>query len=56
MAYKISSECVNCGACEGECPVSAISESGDVRVIDAEACISCGSCASVCPSEAISEE
>ena len=26
MAYKISDECIACGACEAECPVSAISE------------------------------
>lgn len=56
MAYKISDACVNCGACEPECPVSAISEKDSKRVIDAGTCISCGSCAGVCPSEAISEE
>ena len=56
MAYKISDACVNCGACEGECPVGAISEANGVRVIDADACISCGACAGVCPTEAISEE
>ena len=26
MAYKITDECIKCGACEAECPVSAISE------------------------------
>ena len=26
MAYKISDDCISCGACEAECPVSAISE------------------------------
>ena len=36
MAYTISDACVNCGACEGECPVSAISEKGSKREIDAE--------------------
>ena len=56
MAYKISDACVNCGACEGECPVGAISEANGARVIDADACISCGACAGVCPTEAISEE
>ena len=56
MAYKISDACVNCGACEGECPVSAISEANGARVIDADTCISCGACAGVCPTEAISEE
>ncbi len=55
MAYKIGDQCVNCGACEPECPVEAISEQGDKRVIDEGKCISCGSCASVCPAEAISE-
>ena len=56
MAYKISDACVNCGACEGECPVGAISEANGARVIDADACISCGACAGVCPTEAISED
>ena len=56
MAYKISDQCVNCGACEGDCPVGAISEQGDVSVINADTCISCGACAASCPAEAISEE
>ena len=56
MAYKISDACVNCGACEADCPVQAISESGNARKIDAEKCISCGACAASCPAEAISEE
>jgi ferredoxin len=28
MSYKITSECINCGACEPECPNSAIYEGG----------------------------
>lgn len=56
MAYKISDECINCGACEGECPLEAISEADGKRVIAADDCVSCGSCASVCPVGAISEE
>ena len=57
MAFKISADtCINCGACEGECPASAITEQDDKRAINADACVSCGSCASVCPVEAISEE
>lgn len=58
MAYVIDgSACLSCGACEGECPVGAISDSGDgTRVIDAGSCISCGSCASVCPASAIAAE
>ncbi|MBQ9631139.1 MAG: 4Fe-4S binding protein [Treponema sp.] len=56
MAFKIDkSLCVNCGTCEPDCPVGAISEADNARVIDADACISCGSCAGVCPTSAISE-
>ncbi|MDU7505448.1 MAG: 4Fe-4S binding protein [Clostridia bacterium] len=48
---------MSCGACEGECPVSAISANDDgIRVIDADACIDCGSCAAACPSECIDAE
>lgn len=55
MAFKITDQCVNCGACEADCPVGAISEAADTRVIDADKCISCGACAASCPSEAIEE-
>jgi ferredoxin len=53
MAHVISDECTNCGACESECPVEAISEQEDRRVIDADLCTDCGACAAVCPVEAI---
>lgn len=56
MAFKITEQCVNCGTCEPDCPVEAISEQSDVRVIDAGKCISCGTCAAECPAEAILEE
>jgi ferredoxin len=56
MAYKISDACVNCGACESECPAEAISEKDNVRVIDAGKCLDCGACAGSCPSDAISPE
>ncbi|MDY6915843.1 MAG: 4Fe-4S binding protein [Candidatus Cloacimonadota bacterium] len=42
-------ECINCGACEGVCPVSCISEVDEKRVINAEECIDCGACKEVCP-------
>ena len=29
MAYKITDECISCGACAAECPVEAISEGAD---------------------------
>ena len=35
MAYQISDDCISCGACAAECPVSAISEGDGKFVIDA---------------------
>lgn len=54
--FKITDNCVNCGACEPDCPVEAITEKDDKRVIDQEKCISCGTCVASCPAEAIVEE
>lgn len=48
MAYKISDDCIACGACEPECPVEAISPD-DIYCIDEDLCIECGACADVCP-------
>ena len=56
MAYKITDECIKCGACAEGCPVCAITEGDDKYVIDADTCISCGNCASVCPVSAPVEE
>ena len=53
MAYTINENCTNCGVCEPECPVNAISEKGDKRFINADDCTECGLCASVCPADAI---
>jgi Formate hydrogenlyase subunit 6/NADH:ubiquinone oxidoreductase 23 kD subunit (chain I) len=55
MAYKISDECIACGACAGQCPVEAISDGGSKFEINAETCIDCGACAGVCPVEAIAQ-
>lgn len=52
MAYKISTDCIMCGACEAECPEHAISEGDGLYVIDAALCKDCGSCADVCPTGA----
>lgn len=49
MAYKISDDCISCGACEADCPVGAISAGDDKYVIDADACIDCGACEGNCP-------
>ncbi len=49
MAYKITDECIACGACVADCPVEAITEGDDKYVINAETCIDCGSCEASCP-------
>ena len=49
MAYKISDACISCGACEAECPVSAIAAGDGKYEIDEATCIECGACAGVCP-------
>lgn len=55
MAYCIGDSCISCGACEGQCPVGAISMGDGHFVIDDAKCIDCGSCAGQCPVGAISE-
>lgn len=52
MAYVINEECINCGACEPECPVNCITEGDGKYVIDAAVCIDCGACNGVCPVDA----
>ncbi|MCL2601589.1 MAG: 4Fe-4S binding protein [Treponema sp.] len=55
MAHKINPEvCINCGACEAECPTEAISEVDGKRWIDPAKCVDCGACVSTCPTDAIS--
>ena len=56
MAYKISDECISCGACADVCPVSCIEEGDTQYVIDPEECTDCGSCAEVCPVNCIAED
>jgi ferredoxin len=57
MATKITSDCINCGACEPECPNDAISAGDDIYVIDQESCTECvgfhdkEACQAVCPVE-----
>ena len=55
MAYKITDDCVSCGACAEECPVESIKEGDGKFEIDENTCTGCGTCASVCPTEAIVE-
>ncbi len=55
MAYKITDECISCGACEPECPSQAISEGDTIYKIDPNKCVECvghydsSHCAEVCP-------
>ncbi len=55
MAYQIGDSCVACGACEGGCPVGAISMGDGKFEIDADSCIDCGACAGTCPTGAIAQ-
>jgi ferredoxin len=58
MAFKITDECIACGACESECPNEAISEGEDQFIIDPAKCTECvgfydtQQCYDVCPVEA----
>ncbi|HEY3303191.1 MAG TPA: YfhL family 4Fe-4S dicluster ferredoxin [Candidatus Binatia bacterium] len=55
MATMITSECINCGACEPECPNNAITQADEIYVIDPLLCTECvgfhdyEACAAVCP-------
>ncbi len=49
MAYKISDECIACGACQAGCPVEAISEGDGKFEINPELGVDCGACAETCP-------
>jgi len=55
VAYIINEDCTCCGACEAECPVSAISEGDGQYIIDESTCTDCGACAGVCPVDAPQE-
>ena len=60
MANRIvRDDCINCAACEPECPNSAISEADGTYVIDPALCDECAAtggdsaCIAVCPVDAI---
>lgn len=56
MPHVISDTCISCGACEPECPTSAISAGDTQYNIDPDQCIDCGACVPVCPTDSISQE
>jgi ferredoxin len=55
MATFITDDCINCGACEPECPNEAISEGAEIYEIDPLLCTECvgyydhEACQAVCP-------
>jgi len=55
MAFMINDECINCGACEPECPNQAIEAGDEIYEIDPDKCTECvghfdeQQCAAVCP-------
>jgi ferredoxin len=54
VPFKITDDCIACGACIDECPVGAIKE-GDKFEIDPDECTECGACRMTCPVDAIIE-
>lgn len=55
MAFIITEECINCAACEPECPNEAITAGDEIYDIDPDKCTECvghfdeSQCAAVCP-------
>ena len=55
MALIITDECINCGACEPECPNDAITAGDEIYVIATDKCTECvghfdeSQCVEVCP-------
>ncbi|NNF08121.1 MAG: YfhL family 4Fe-4S dicluster ferredoxin [Candidatus Eisenbacteria bacterium] len=55
MATYITDECIDCGACEPECPNEAISKGDGIYIIDPKLCTECvgfheeEQCQYVCP-------
>jgi len=62
MAMKITEECINCAACETECPNEAIRAGDPVFVIEADRCTECvgahdtPQCVGVCPADCIIQD
>ena len=41
MAYKITEDCISCGACEPECKNEAITEGEEIYIINPDKCTEC---------------
>ena len=50
--YKITDDCISCGACVDECPVDCIKEGDPIYIIEKDECIGCEACANICPVDA----
>jgi ferredoxin len=59
MALTITADCINCAACEPECPNGAISAGAEIFMIDADKCTECvghyqeSQCIGACPVDCI---
>ena len=55
MATVITDECINCGACEPECPNEAITQGDSIYLVDFAKCTECvgafdtPKCVEICP-------
>ena len=62
MAIKITEDCINCEACEPECPNEAIAPGEEIYIIDPNKCTECvghydePQCVEVCPVDCIPKD
>ena len=55
MSMIINEECINCAACEDDCPNDAITEGDEIYVINSDLCTECvgafdePQCVELCP-------
>jgi ferredoxin len=59
MALFITADCINCAACEPDCPNGAIASGDDIFIVSADKCTECvghfeeSQCIAVCPVDCI---
>ncbi len=62
MALIITEECINCDVCEPECPNEALTQAGEIYVVDPDKCTECvghfdkPQCVEVCPVDCIIQD